>query len=103
MPTSSPATNKMCIRDRVYTIVHDNMQLDGDGAVLVVNDLDALGHGFPPEQVNQAVRLGAHGHSLDAVTAGGDGTGDIGKDLASNADLTFVGLYLHGTLPFFRE
>jgi hypothetical protein len=51
--------------------------------------------------MDQAVRLGAERHALYPVAAGGHGAGDIGKDLAANADLAFFGLHLHRTLPFF--
>src|SRR5699024_9876267 len=74
-------------RHQIDPVFHDDVQLDGDGAVLVVIYLHALGHGLPLEQVDQPVRLGPDGHALDAVAVGGGAAGDGGEDLAADADL----------------
>ena len=74
-------------RHQVHPVVHHNMQLDGDGGVLVVSDLDALTHGLPAQQMHQTVRLGAHRHALDAVAVGGSRTGDVGEHVAADGDL----------------
>ena len=43
--------------DQIDAVFHDDVQLDGDGPVLVVIYFDSLGHGFPLEQMDQAVGL----------------------------------------------
>ena len=47
----------------VHAIVHNDVQLNGDGIVLVEEDANALCHGFVSQQVNQTVFLGAGSHS----------------------------------------
>ena len=44
---------------QVDAVFHDDVQLDGDGVVFVIGDLDALAHGLPPQQVDQTVGHGA--------------------------------------------
>src|SRR5699024_6078247 len=72
----------------VDAVLHDNMQADGDGVVLVVDDLDALAHGLLAQQMDQAVGHGPEGHALHAEAVGGRVAGDIGEHRVADADLT---------------
>ena len=78
------------------------MQLDGHGAVLVVIDLDSLGHGLPLQQVDQAIRGGADRHALHAIAVGGSATGADRKYIAADPDLAQVILQFHGFQPSFH-
>ncbi len=70
----------------IDAVVHDDVELDGDGVVVIETDLDALGHRLPAQQMDQAVGLGAHRHALDAVAVGGGGAGDVGEDIGADGD-----------------
>ena len=88
-------------RHQIDAVIHDDIQFDGDGLVIILGDLYTLGHGLPAEQVDQTVGLGTEGHTFHAVAAGGHRASNIGKDVAGQADPALFGLYSHGTLPFF--
>ena len=87
---------------QVDAVLHDDVQLDGDGVILVVGDADALAHGFPPQQVDEPVRHRAEGHALDAIAVGGGAAGDGGEHLAADADLAQIVLQFHRSIPSFR-
>src|SRR5699024_9900554 len=87
-------------RHQVDPVVHHDVQLDGDGGVVVIGDLDALSHGLPAQQMHQAVGLGAHGHAFDAVAVGGRRAGDVGENVAADGDLALFGLKPHLADPF---
>ena len=72
---------------QVDAVFHDDVELDGDGVILVVGDADTLAHGLPPEEVDETVRHGAEGHALDAVAGGGGHAGDVGEDRVGDRDL----------------
>ena len=66
--------------------------------------MDAARLVFASEQMRQSIRHRADGHALYAEAAGGHGAGDIGKDLAVNADQAFFRLHSHiGSLPFLKS
>ena len=48
----------------VDAVLHHDVQLDGNGMVIVVRDLDALAHGLRPKQMDQTVRHAALCHAL---------------------------------------
>jgi len=96
------AHNGAADRHQVDSVLHDDVQLDGDGPVLVVIYLDALRHGLPLEEMDQAVGLGADRHALYAVAVGGRTAGHGGEHLAADADLAQIVLQFHKSLPSFR-
>ena len=71
----------------IDAVFHDDVEFNGNGLVLVVDHVDTLAHGFPPQQVNQTVRHGAVGHALHAEAVGGGHAGDVGKNSAGDGNL----------------
>ena len=82
-------------RGEIDAVFHDDVELDGDGVVVVISDADALAHGLPAQQMHQAVRHGAVGHALDAEAVGGRHAGDVGEDGAADGDIAVVRLELN--------
>ena len=85
------AHNGAADRGNIDSVFHNDVQLDGNGAVLVIGDLHALAHGFPPQQVHQAVGHTAVGHALDAEAVGGCRAGDGGEYRAADGNLALIG------------
>ena len=79
------------------------MELDGDGGVVVEADFDALGHGFPAQEMDQAVGGGAHSHTLDAVAVGGRGASDVGEDVRADGDGAPLCFQSHMEPPYRTE
>src|SRR5574344_147032 len=86
-------------RREVDAVFHDDVELNGDGIILVVDDADALAHGLSAQQMHQTVRHGAVCHPLDAVEVCGGDDGDAGKDGAADGDIAQIGFKLnHGNV-----
>ena len=66
------------------------VQLDGNGVVLVINDLHALAHGLRTQQMDDAVGHAAVGHAFHAEAVGGGGAGDGGENGVADADLALI-------------
>ena len=85
----------------VDAVFHDDVQLDGHGAVIIVCDLDTLAHGLGPQEMHQPVSHAALGHALDAEAVGGGRAGDGGEHGVADGDLAvFGGDFYHSGLPF---
>ena len=86
----------------VHAVIHADVQLQRDGAVLIKMHGNALGHGLPAQKLQGAAFLAASDHTLDAEAARSRHAGQIGQDLACDADRSlFVGDVYHATgAPF---
>ena len=84
----------------VHAVLHDDVELDGDGVVVIVGDADALAHGLAAEQMHQTIGHGAVGHALDAVAVGGGQTGDAGEDSAADGNIALSRLEFDHKLSF---
>ena len=71
---------------QVYVVVHDNMQINGNGVVLVELDMHALAHGFPAEQMVQAVGQAPGSHALDAKAVDDSGADNVRVDAGADID-----------------
>ena len=85
----------------VDAVFHDDVELNGNGFVLVIDHVDALAHGLPPQQVHKTVRHGAVGHALHAEAVGGGHAGDVGKNSAGDGDLPLFRMeFQHNWITF---
>ena len=75
---------------KVDAVFHNDVELYGNGIVVMVGDVNALAHGFAAQQVHQSVGHGAVCHALDAEAVGGGNAGDVGKYGAADGDLTLI-------------
>jgi hypothetical protein len=79
------------------------MEADGDGGVLVVDDLDALAHGLLAEEVDQAVGHGAEGHTLHAEAVCGGVPGNVGKNGVTDGNGAFLSLQFYHKITSFQR
>ena len=84
----------------VDAVIHADVQLQRNGAVVVKMHGDALGHGLPAQKLPGAAVLAASDHALDAEAARRRNTGKVSQNLACDADRSlFVGDVDHRGAP----
>ena len=85
---------------QVDAVFHDDVELNGNGFVLVIDHVDALAHGLPPQQMDQTVRHGAVGHALHTEAVGGSHAGNVGKNSAGDGDLALFRMKFQHRITF---